>query len=138
MAKRSTAVGKRQSVKKFSTPVQGPRAYVTFRKPTYGEIRITVDEVRAKTKKYLAATVRKTASVGEEAGKVESTLSETLWDIACDKFVEWNWADDEGELLGELPLFDVEDLLGEEVQTIFDIIQKLYMMSDTDEDSEGN
>lgn len=135
MAKRQ-AGGKRQSTKKFPTPVQGPRAHITFRKPTYGEIRTTVDEVRAKTKKYLAATVRKEETIGEEASEVESTLSEALWDIACDKFVEWNWSGDEGEPLDDLPLFEVDALLGEEVQTIFDIIQQLYMMTDTEE--EGN
>lgn len=137
MAKRSTAVGKRQSVKKFKTPVQGPRAFIIFGKPTFGEIRTTVDEVRAKTKNYLTAT-QKQENVGDEASETETTLSETLWNIACDKFIEWNWYGNEGEPLDDLPQLNLDDLLGEEVQTIFDIIQKLYMMSDADEDSEGN
>jgi hypothetical protein len=61
-----------------------------------------------------------------------------LWDLACKKFQEWNWVDDDGEPFGDLPQVSLDDLYGEEVQAIFRAIQKLYMMSDADEDSEGN
>ncbi len=142
MAKRSTAVGKRQNVKKFKTPVQGPRAFIIFNKPTWGEIREAVDIVRDRTKEYVSEIASiaagKEVAVGDKAKDAEGVLSETLWNFACDKFQEWNWVDNDGEPLGELPQVNLDNLYGEEVQAVFKIIQELYMMSEADEDSEGN
>ncbi len=142
MAKRSAAVGKRQNVKKFKTPVQGPRAYIIFKKPTWGEIRETVDTVRDRTKEYVSAiatiTAGKEVAVGDKAKDAEGVLANTLWELACGKFQEWNWVNDDDEPLEDLPQVSLNDLYGEEVQAIFMIIQELYMMSDADEDSEGN
>jgi len=142
MAKRSAAVGKRQNVIKYPTPVQGPRAYVIFSKPTWGEIRAAVDIVRDRTKEYVSAVAAikagKKVAVKDKAKETETALSDTLWEFACDKFQEWNWVNDDGEPLGDLPQMDLDNLYGDEVQAIFAAIQELYMMSEADEDSEGN
>ncbi len=141
MAK-GTAKGSRKSIRKFKTPVQGARAYIVFDKPTWGEIRETVADVRTKTKKYISATVDKSrarvAEASEQASEVEEKLSTTLWDLACSRFNEWNWVDDDGSLLDPLPQVELDDLYGDEVQAIFDAVQKMYMMSDEDEEAEGN
>ncbi len=141
MAK-GTAKGSRKNTRKFSTPVQGPRAYIVFNKPNWGEIRETVADVRKKTKKYISATVDKSkarlAEASENASVVEEKLSTTLWDLACAQFNEWNWVDDEGELMGPLPQVELDDLYGDEVQEIFNAVQKMYMMSDEEEEAEGN
>ncbi len=143
MAKRQSG-GKRQSVRKFMTPVQGPRAYVTFQKPTWGEIRVTVESVRAKTKDYISATVAVATGekrpVGDKATEVEETLTEALWDLASEKFEKWNWVDDEGGPLADLPEMSVDDLYGDEVQDIFKAVQSLYMMSNDEDgdESQGN
>jgi hypothetical protein len=141
MAK-GTAKGSRKNTRRFSTPVQGSRAYISFYKPTWGEIRETVEDVRKKTKKYISATVDKSrarlAEASENASEVEEKLSTTLWDMACDKFHEWNWVDDDGELMGPLPQLELDNLYGDEVQEIFNAVQKMYMMSDEDEKAEGN
>ena len=142
MAKRQAAVAKRQNVKKFPTKVQGSRSYISFYKPTWGEIRMAVDIVRDRTKDYITATSALTTgeplTAGKEATEVENTLSSTLWDLACDKFHEWNWVDDDGVPLEALPQVNMDDLYGEEVQAVFNIVQELYMMSTADKDSEGN
>ena len=141
MAKR-IAKGSRENTRRFSTPVQGPRAYIVFNKPTWGEIRETVADVRKKTKKYISATVDRSegrvAESSEIAGDTEEKLSTTLWDLACTRFSEWNWVDDDGELLPPLPQVELDDLYGDEVQAIFDAVQRMYMMSDEDEEAEGN
>lgn len=141
MAK-GTAKGSRKSIRKFSTPVQGSRAYIVFNKPSWGEIRETVADVRTKTKKYISATLDKSkarvAEASENASEVEEKLSTTLWDLACARFNSWNWVDDDGELLPPLPQVELDDLYGDEVQEIFDAVQKMYMMSDEDEEAEGN
>lgn len=142
MAKRSAGVGRRQNTKKYPTPaVQGPRSYISFYKPTWEEIRQAVDDIREKTKKYIDVTAEqpirrtKAQTMADEATEVESSLSEMLWDLACEKFHEWNWADEEGEPLPNLPDLEMGELLGDEVRDIFRAVQKLYMM---DEEEEGN
>ncbi len=141
MAK-GTVKGSRKSVRKFLTPVQGSRAYIVFNKPTWGEIRETVADVRKKTKKYISATIDRSkarvAEASEQASEVEDKLSTTLWDLACERFKDWNWVDDDGNLLDPLPEVEVDDLYGDEVQEIFEAVQKMYMMSDEDEGDEGN
>ena len=141
MAK-GTAKGSRKSVRKFKTPVQGARAYIVFDKPTWGEIRETVADVRKKTKKYISATLdqskARVAEASEIAGDTEDKLSSTLWDLASARFSEWNWVDDDGELLPPLPQVELDDLYGDEVQEIFNAVQKMYMMSDEEEEAEGN
>lgn len=136
------AKGSRKSVRKFPTPVQGSRAYIVFNKPTWGEIRETVADVRKKTKKYLSATVDRSkarvAIAPEVASDTEDKLSTTLWELACAQFNDWNWVDDDGNLLDPLPDVTLDDLYGDEVQEIFEAVQKMYMMSDEDEDDEGN
>lgn len=138
----AAARGRRKSVRKFKTPVQGPRAYVEFHKPTWGQIREVVADVRQKASKYLSAGAQaeRLAALADdkEAAEVEDKLTTTLWDLARNDFVSWNWVDDEGELLPPLPEIEPEDLYGDEVRAIFDLVQKMYMLEDIDEDEEGN
>jgi hypothetical protein len=136
MARSTRTKATRKSTKKFVTRSQGPRAYIEFDKPTWGEIREVVDEIRGKTKKYIQS-VRAGVMQGETASQVEGTLSDALWEIAIEKFHDWNWVDDEGEDLAPLPELDMEDLYGDEIQEIFECVQALYMMSEQKEDAEG-
>lgn len=128
----------RKLTKRFpTTPIQGTGSFVVFQKPKWGEIRLGIKEIRADARERV---IREDGVVRLESDTAVEDLEEDLvgglWNMCVDKFVEWNWLDEEGEPLPRLPDLNSEDLLGEEVQFLFDIIQSLYMIRDMDE--EGN
>lgn len=136
MAKGSQGQVRRARTYKFpSVSVQGPSSYVEFGKPSWGEIRETVDEIREMTTKILSenrAEVKGGSFVprGNLAGEVEDTLSGKLWEIAREKFISWNWIGDDEEPLPPLTEVLMDDLLGDEVEFIFSCVQILYKMTD--------
>lgn len=137
-------VGRRKRVRKFpSVEVQGPSSFVEFERPTWGEIRDGVNQIRTQTRKILGSgdasfAVARGGGIaprGEAATELEDSLTDSLWVLAVDQFTGWNWVDDEGEPLAPLPELEMDDLLGDEVEFIFECIQRIYKM--TDEEREG-
>ncbi len=131
---------RRRTYKYPSTEVQGPGSHVEFKKPSWGDIREAVEDIREKTQKVieqggLTIVDGRAVPKGGSAEEIEDTLSETLRQLAIDSFVGWDWVDDDEEPLPPLPDVSMDDLMGDEVEFIFSCVQILYKM--TDEEREG-
>lgn len=142
MARNPRGKAQRKATHRYpSVRVQGPSSYVEFQKPTWQEIREAVGQIREDSKKLIRRAVNSekgvyaTTAEGTTVQDAEDALSDMLWDLAIDKFLSWNWVDDDGEPLPPLPEIEQGDLLGDEIQFIFKTVQQLYMIV---EDSEGN
>jgi hypothetical protein len=119
----------RQTTRKFvSTKVQGRGSWISFHKPTWGEIREATTEIRENTRAMIqTGTGRVVPAEGFKVSDIEDTLSNFAWELAVESFSEWNWVDDDGEPLVELPALDINDLMGEEVDYIIDCVREMYM-----------
>jgi hypothetical protein len=140
MARKSGAKGQRKNTRKFVTvEVQGPASWVEFRIPTWKQSREAIKHVREDARKYIQRDVGRDRDVvlrptaDFEVDEVEAALVDMLWQLAVEQFVDWNWVDDNGELLPPLPEIDLGDLLGPEVQKIMKIMQSLFGISEDDE-----
>lgn len=126
--RRKAGVGRQNTRKFVSTAVQGPASYISFFKPTWREIRDAADELRATGKEFTDGT-------SIDASQAEEVLSTNLWGLCVAKFDEWNWVNDENEDLPPLTEMDVGELYGDEVDFLFNCVQRLYMLS---EEESGN
>lgn len=129
MATQVSGKATRLGRKRFdSQKVQGRGSYVTFAKPTYLEAQTFISDLQART--AVMKNVRVTDADLSNSGKVMEVareLEQIIFDAAAEKFVEWNWVDDSGQLLPHLDKLDIEsDLLQEEVAFITDAIRELY------------
>ena len=128
--RRKKAGLKRQNTRKFvSTAIQGPASYISFFKPKWQEIRDAADDLRA------TSDVIRTEEGRIDAGKAEEELSANLWGLATSKFEQWNWIDDDGEDLAPMTEIEAGSLYGDEIDFVFNCVQRLYMLQ---EEPEGN
>jgi hypothetical protein len=136
MARKGRSGVKRTNTRKFiSSKVQGSGSFVSFYKPTWSEVREATSDLRSRSREFVDirasdAKSRSAAKAGESVQKFEDALSEMLWELAEAKFHEWNWVDDEGEALPSLPDIAIGDLYGDEVNYLFGVLQKLYMLDE--------
>lgn len=125
---------KRIVTRKFKTPeAQGSGSYITFRIPMWEEIKSAVIEFSNAGKEYREFLDKPRSD--DKTEEVVDTLTNVLWQKAAEKFVEWNWVDEEGEPLAGLSELTPGDLYGPELDCIVKNVQALYQVS---RDEEGN
>lgn len=122
-------MAKRQSTVKFySTEVQGQGSHVIFRKPSYG------DTVELRKRAYdIAASGNITSEnpeISPEMVAAAEDFEREIWAFACDRFVDWDWVDEDDAPLPNLPDMDKADLLNEEAEFIGECARQLLFGDD--------
>lgn len=141
MAKRK---GKRRSTKKYPTiHAQGPASWIEFSIPTWNESRDAINHIRKETRGMLRREVdaekqdRVTPAEGVSPEEAETALVDMIWELACSKFVDWNWADEEDNSLPAMTDMDPGDLLQTELGVVLEITQDLFGIKDLEEEGKA-
>ena len=141
MAKRK---GKRKSTKKYPTVnAQGPASWIEFGIPTWNESRDAINHIRKETRGMLRREVdaerksRVTPIEGFLPEEAESALVDMIWELACSKFLEWNWTDEEGSDLPAMTDMDPGDLLQTELGVVLETTQDLFGIKDLEEEGKA-
>ena len=121
---------KRQTTRKIFTPkAQGPQSFIEFKVPDWGETQDVVKDVRATGRQYLKKD--------REVEEIEASLVNRMWDLAQEKFVAWNWVDDDGDPLTPLPQLEKNVLLNNETEAVMEAVQELYRIIDVEQEKKG-